>query len=51
MAEIPRNRSVPSGHDDEFENPVDEDFHCTICQLATDFVGNVSKSIYEGMIS
>ena len=33
MAEVSRNRSMPSGHDEEFENPVDEDFHCTICQL------------------
>ena len=22
-----------SGHDEEFVNPVDEDFHCIICQL------------------
>ena len=33
MAEVPNSRSVPSGHDEQFVNPPDEDLHCIICFL------------------
>ena len=33
MAEVPKSRSVPSGHDEQFINPPDEDLHCIICFL------------------
>ena len=33
MAEVGRNHSIPSGHDEDYVNPPDEDFHCVICQL------------------
>ena len=33
MAEVPNSRSVPSGHDEQFVNQPDEDFHCIICFL------------------
>ncbi|KAM7427022.1 hypothetical protein ABFA07_021782 [Porites harrisoni] len=33
MAEIPNRRAVPSGHDEQFVNPPDEDLHCIICFL------------------
>ncbi|CAH3122540.1 unnamed protein product [Porites lobata] len=32
MAEA-REVALPSGYDDEFVNPVDEDLHCSICRL------------------
>ena len=33
MAEVPVNRSVPSGYDEQFVNPPDEDLQCIICYL------------------
>ena len=33
MAEVPNSRPVPSGHDEQFVNPPDEDLHCIICFL------------------
>ena len=33
MAEVPVNRSVPSGYDEQFVNPPDEDMLCIICFL------------------
>jgi len=33
MAEVARDNSLPFGFDEEFVNPVDEDFFCPICQL------------------
>ena len=33
MAETPNRRAVPSGHDEQFVNPPDEDLHCIICFL------------------
>ena len=33
MAEVPNRRSVPSGHDEQFVVPPDEDLHCIICFL------------------
>ncbi len=32
MAAIPRNR-LPSGHEEEFVDPVDEELDCVICRL------------------
>ena len=33
MTEVPANRSVPSGYDEQFVNPPDEDLQCIICYL------------------
>ena len=33
MEEVPVNRSVPSGYDEQFVNPPDEDMLCIICFL------------------
>lgn len=33
MAEATENSGLPSGYDEAFVNPIDEDFNCTICQL------------------
>ena len=33
MAEAPVKRSVPSGYDEQFVNPPDEDLQCIICYL------------------
>ena len=33
MAEVPVNRSVPSGYDEQFVYPPDEDLQCIICYL------------------
>ena len=33
MAEVGNSRSIPSGHDEQFVNPPDEDLHCIICFL------------------
>ena len=33
MAEEGRNHSIPSGHDEDYVYPPDEDFQCIICQL------------------
>ena len=33
MAEVGRYHSIPSGHDEDYVNPPDEDFQCIICQL------------------
>ena len=33
MAEVENSRSVPSGHDEQFVNPPDEDLNCIICFL------------------
>ena len=33
MGEVPKSRSVLSGHDEQFINPPDEDLHCIICFL------------------
>ena len=33
MAEVPKSRSVPCGHDEQFVNPPGDDLHCIICFL------------------
>ena len=33
MAEVPVNRPVPCGYDEQFVDPPDEDLQCIICYL------------------